>query len=766
MSKPDLNPLARSIAMAFAAPLMLAMPVMAQQAAPAAASEGSAALEEVVVTARRTKEKLQDVPTAVTAISLKDLAELKIEGFESIAQTVPNVYIQKQGGSASTAQMQIRGISNGSLNQQIDSGIGLYVDGVYFGRPGAAAFDMADLERVEVLRGPQGTLFGRNATGGAINLITSGPTGQFGGNFEVGFGNFNQRRVKGTINTPEFNGLSARITLGHTESDGDVKNTAPKQTFTFTGPLGPYSTLTTNERGGDNKTDGGLIALSYKGVKDLKVDYKFDFSDWKGTLNYRKSADIVNGVPVGFDYTDSLYIPLEGVAKNNVRGHSLVVEYALSKQLTVKYIGGFRNYDLDVPGNQVFGDGGTTDLGNGSIGTSLFAKRAEKQRQSSHELQLIGTVGKVDWLAGLFTFEEKGNVNGPIIFGTNFGGVPIGPTNTIDPAAFNYFLGQDTDIKNKSDAAYAHATWHVDDKLAVSGGIRHTRDNRSEHIIAAGTLGATLGKPPVDSTFSGKHTDYDASITYKISPEASVYGKYATGYVSGGTLLGTKFDPEQMKAFEVGFKSELLERRLRLNVALFQQKRKDAQIEFFDGNTGGYLMGKSDTKASGLEIEANMKVTKDLSLNAAYGLTEARQSGDLRVTQPKHTLYIGADYKFQRWENGILPSVRVDANWRSDHYTMKCPAGTAQDPGKDTCSGAVNVALNEATKLKANTQLSARATLADIKLFGEATGRLSIWGRNLLNTHELEYNFSLGATTIANTFQRPRTFGVEFAMDF
>src|SRR5207237_661344 len=126
------------------------------------AADGSTTLETVVVTARRTKEKLQDVPTAVTAISMKDLAELKIEGFESIAQTVPNVYIQKQGGSASTAQMQIRGISNGSLNQQVDSGIGLYVDGVYFGRPGAAAFDMADLERVEVLRGPQGTLFGRN----------------------------------------------------------------------------------------------------------------------------------------------------------------------------------------------------------------------------------------------------------------------------------------------------------------------------------------------------------------------------------------------------------------------------------------------------------------------------------------------------------------------------------------------------------------------------------------------------------------------------
>ncbi|HWI09848.1 MAG TPA: TonB-dependent receptor, partial [Burkholderiaceae bacterium] len=570
----------------------------------------------------------------------------------------------------------------------------------------------------------------------------------------------------GTINTPEFNGLSARVTLGHSQSDGDVKNTAPKQTFAFTGPLGPYSSVTTNERGGDNRTDSGMIAVSYKGVPNLKVDYKFDFSNWKGTLNYRQTGDVVNGVATGFDYQTSLFVPLEGTAKNDVRGHSLIAEYALNKNLTVKYIGGFRNYDLDVPGNQVFGEAGTTDLGGGNIGTSLFAKRAESQRQSSHELQLIGTVGSVDWLAGLFTFEEKGSANAPVVFGTNYGGAPIGPTNTIDPAFFHYFIGGDIDVKNKSDAAYLHSTWHINNQFDLSGGVRHTRDKRSEHIIAAGLLGATTGSPPVDSEFSGSHTDYDASITYKITPEASVYAKYATGYVSGGTLRGTKFDPEEMKAFEVGFKSELLERRLRLNVALFHQKRKDAQIEFFDGNTGGVLMGKSDTKASGLEVEANAKITRNLSLNGSYGLTEATQSGDLRVTQPKHTLYLGTEYKFDRLGNGIVPSARLDANWHSAYYTMKCPAGTAQDPGKDTCSGTVNAPVDAATKLKSDTLLSARASLSDIKLFGNATGRLSLWGRNLLNKHDPEYNFSLGATTIATTFQRPRTFGVDFAMDF
>ncbi|HNC69785.1 MAG TPA: TonB-dependent receptor, partial [Pseudomonadales bacterium] len=147
---------------------------------PPAENQRATQIEEVMVTARRVAEDIQSVPTAISAIGAKDLAGLRIEGFQTVGQTIPNLYINKQGGSPAAPQMNMRGVSNGSLNPEVDSGIGLYVDGIYLSRSGAAAFEMADLERIEVMRGPQGTLFGRNSTGGAINLITARPPGEAG----------------------------------------------------------------------------------------------------------------------------------------------------------------------------------------------------------------------------------------------------------------------------------------------------------------------------------------------------------------------------------------------------------------------------------------------------------------------------------------------------------------------------------------------------------------------------------------------------------
>ncbi len=798
MRKPKRSALAQSVLIALSSPLMFALPAMAQDAAipapSASAPEQSAAapatqapaqatpptqegLQQVTVTARRTKERLIDVPTSVTAITSKDLEDLKISSFQDVGQTVPNVYISKQAGAPSAPQMQIRGVANGSLNMQVDSGIGLYVDGVYIGRPGASAFELADLEQVEVLRGPQGTLFGRNATGGAINMITASPSGFFGGDIEAGVGNFGQRRAKLRLDTSEWNGLSARLTVGYTKIDGDIANTAPRQSFAFTGSLGPYPSFTTNERSGDSDTKAAMLAVHYKGIPDLKIDYKADLSDWKGTLDYRESGNLdANNQPVGFTYpSGGLYVPLEGTASDKVHGQSLVAEYALSKAWTLKYIFGLRGYKEDTPGNQVVGDAGTTDLGGGSFGTALFAMREESQHQHSHELQLIRSQGSVDVIAGLFAFEEKGWVNDPILFGTLYGGVPIGPTNDIEPANFNYFLGQDSAVDNKSMAAYLHSTWHVSD-FDLSGGLRRTHDNRSELIVAGGAIGSgAAGAPAANQAFGyhGDHTDYDVSATYKLGKDANVYAKYATGYVSGGTLLGTRFGPEGMKAVELGYKTQAWDQRLRLGVSVFDQHRTNAQIEYFDSTNGGYLMGQGSEVSKGVEIESSLAATKSLSLNLAYGYVDAKSSGNLNVTQPKDTLYLGAAYTFPNIGE-VVPSFRIDASYHTKYTTLKCNAGYAEDPGKDTChldptltAGQVAALpqLQEALLIPAGTQLSANLTFANIML-GQYQGKVSLWGRNLLNERHIAYNFSLGGTAIASTFDRPRTIGADFSLDF
>jgi iron complex outermembrane receptor protein len=763
-----------------------AAPAEAGATAPAKVEERATEVQRIEVVARRTRENLQDVPTAVTAITSKDIADLQINGFEAVGQTVPNLYIQKQGGSPQAPQMQIRGVSNGSLNMQVDSGIGLYVDGVYMGRPGAAAFDLADLERVEVLRGPQGTLFGRNATGGAINLITAGPTGDFGFYGQIGAGNYNQRTYKGTLNTPTWNGLSARITLGHAQQDGDVKNTAAKRTFLFPEPFG---SVTTNDRGGDNNSDAGLLALSYKGVKNLKVDYKYDFDNWRGTMNYRQNGNLdttpcdPNNAPLNcllpamtavapfdqsFSYKSSLAVPMESTASNKVQGNSLVAEYALSDGLTAKYTGGYRSYKINVGGNQVYGASEYIDT-NGVVGTPgsafvpLLALRVEAQHQQSHEVQLIGHTPSFDWLAGAFYFDESGYVNNPVMLYRSYRS--DGVVNPISVAGFDYFVGQNVSVSNQSTAAYLHGTWHVSN-FDLSGGVRYTKDKRTEDVIAGGLIGAVN---PGNQSFSydGSNTDYDVSGTYKINKDSNVYAKYSTGYVSGGTLFGTRFDPEKMKAIELGYKSSLLQNKLRFNVAVFDQQRSNVQIEGF--TSVGYFMGKgSDIRSDGVELEATYVPVAGLTLNGSFGYTDVSSSGQTRTFQPEETAYLGAQYEFAALKNGMMPSARIDASWHSKAYRLSCPAGQDQVPGTDTCVGVANPALDEAAAIPAVTMLGARLSLGNIK-FGDgnnAVGTLSLWGRNLLNERVVSYPYTLGGSTIATTFTQSRTYGVEFSLDY
>ena len=420
-----------------------------------------------------------------------------------------------------------------------------------------------------------------------------------------------------------------------------------------------------------------------------------------------------------------------------------------------------------MPGNQVLGDQYTFNYptfdtsanGTGQIVTfGLFAIREEDHKQSSHEFQLIGKTGPVDWLLGAFTFEETGGLNDPILLdftGTN--PLVIGPTNVVSAAAGNYFIGQKLSVNNKSRAAYAHANWKITPDLILGGGIRRTQDEREEDIIAAGALANTVSK------FKGGNTDYDTTLTYKFDKDTNVYGKYATGYISGGSLGGTKFDPEKMRSAEVGFKTIAFDRKLRFNAAVFSQKRIDAQIEYF--GAAGYSMGKADFKQTGLELEGQYVATTNLTLNASLGVTEDNSSGDLHVTQPKQNLYAGFEYTFPEMF-GTTPVFRFDANWHPGYYTTKCPAGQTQDPGKDTCSGTVATALDQASKLKAATTLNARLTFDNIQFGDKVTGRFSLWGRNLTNNKNVAYDFSLGATTLASTFERPRTYGVEFAFDF
>lgn len=745
----------------------------------------TSALEEVVVTARRTEESLQEVPVAVTALTRNTLEALRIDSFLTVGQTVPNVYIQKQGGSPTAPQMNIRGVSNGSLNLQVDSGIGLYVDGVYVGRPGASAFDMADLERVEVMRGPQGTLFGRNSTGGAINLITAKPSGEADFGLDFTAGNFNHREYRARLDTAEWNGLSARLVVGHVEYEGDVENLSPQRSYTFDAPFGTY---TSNSRGGDSDTDNAYLAINYEGIERLTVDYKFDYSNWKGTMSYRQMGsfgpcvdfdatpgqciignglvDPVHPFDLSFDYRDELAAPLESGAEQITRGHSLTADFAISDSLSIRYIGGYREYQLDTGMNQVWGASEYVDTAGiiggvpGGIYAPLMALRKEDQDQFSNELQLIGNSDSLEWIVGAFQFKEEGAVNNPIFLSQTFSDGQFIP---ISVEAFHYFVGQDVEVTNESMAAYAHMTWHLGD-FDLSGGVRYTEDDREEYIIAAGLYGAVLpGNQSFD--YSDDHLDYDASLTYNFTDSANVYVKYATGYVSGGSLGGNAFGQDEMELYEVGMKADFFDRTLRLNGAIFRQDRTDVQIEGF--TSIGYFMGRGeDITADGIELEATWIPVTGLSLNASWGYTDVDSSGDLRTYQPENTAYLGGQFDFPDLANGIQTSFRVDWSWRDEVYRLACIAGQDQVPATDVCAGTPDYALDDAAAIGEVNMVSANLVFANIPLGQDTHLKATVWGRNLLDEDEIEFNFTLGGPTITNTFMCPRTYGVDISLDF
>jgi len=544
----------RALLFACVAPISLNV-AMAQET-PLAPPTGG--LEEIVVTARRVEEKLQDVPTAITAISSKELEAQQIFSVEDIGNTVPSLNMQPQIGTPAVPQIAIRGISNGSLNPEVDSPIGIYVDGVYLGRAVGSEFDLADLERIEVLRGPQGTLFGRNAEAGAINFVTQAPTGVYDGHLETTFGNYNLKRVKATFDTPEIDGLSMRVTVLHTEQDGYVKNTSPGVTLDLPAPFGPQTSTSTL---GGNDTTAALFAARY--VRDnLTIDYKFDFTDeitqaqpteilgFDSTGNGGFAKSVFASQPsLGStgNYSTSYRNSLASLTSNDefvIMGHALTAQYDLTDALTLKSISSYRSND--EKGGLNFNDGNLLRdpafLG-GTPGELLcvicsIAKRP--QHQYSEELQVLGHEDKFDWIGGLFFFDEKAFQNDATYILQGF--TPVGH-NIYSPGALSaadYTSGSLDEAHNRSLAAYVHATAHVTDQIDISGGIRHSEDYRyAAYWTGPDAIPGTSRNLSKD--FS--HTDFEFTASYKLMPDVNLYGRVATGYVGPGDRVAD-FDPD------------------------------------------------------------------------------------------------------------------------------------------------------------------------------------------------------------------------------
>jgi iron complex outermembrane receptor protein len=760
----------RLFLLACAAPCAFAAtPAFAQEATQAAGSNG--ALEEVVVTARRVQENLQSVPTAITAFTTQDLKEQQILSFGDIANNVPNLNLQTQFGEPATPFITIRGFSNGTLNPSVDSPVGLYIDDVYIGRAVGAAFDLADLDQLEVLRGPQGTLFGRNATGGALSFHTKKPTGQFDAHLETSFGDYGLKRVKATVDTPEFDGFAARLTVLHSENDGYVKNSAADRSYVLPDPFG---TIHAADTFGSNDQTGVAFALSYKGIDRLSVDYKFDFTNQVQSQLATQGLGFADGdsfqkllvadqgpsrVPISLTRLSTLPLGFNTPGDLTVIGHSLTTGYEIADDLRIKSITAYRSMREDTGGNAI--DGGTwigTPLTAATLGipagtpwTLISSIARRTQHQWSEEFQLIGNEENFDWIAGFYYFNEIGYQNDPVLSGFFGTGIltPAGLAASLkSPGA--YILGTIDGADNTSLAGYAHGTYHLGDSVDLSGGLRYTNDQRTYDHLSPGNV--------FSQQADFYHTDWDASATYKFSPDVSLYAKASTGYLAGGSLGGFNFKPETNQSYEIGLKSEFFDHKLRANLVGFYQHVRNVQVTEFDTTHGTYIINGGGENINGVELETRAIVAPGLQLTANFGYSRTPSNvnpvSGLNITAlyPSQNLALGAEYDTPPLFGDTYASFRVDANWTSGYPGI---SNLPDTPG--------NNALIAATSTPAEWQVNLRASLVDIP-FGPTKGRVSIWTRNLLDNQNIA--FSREIFFAVGQFEIPRTFGVDLAVDF
>jgi iron complex outermembrane recepter protein len=541
----------------------------AQQVAPPSGSPG---LEEIVVTAQKRSENLQQVPISITALDAATLADERVESINDLMGLAPNMQVAQGAPAAgpTNPNIAIRGIeSNVNDVGAEDSPIAIYLDGVYLARAVGAVFDVADIERIEVLEGPQGTLYGRNAVGGAINVITQEPKGVFGVKQDLSGGNYGEFRTRTRLDLPEAAGLSASITFLHSENGGYVHNVGAGQTWNFaTATNGHLGIETSPSMLGSSDTNAVFVALKYQppALDNLTINYKFDYSDENDVPNgqqlvavYAPATAIYGLQPPGFrpivSYSPSYTVnnPFATENPSTIWGQSLTIDYTVNDWLKLKSLTGYRSLQV-TDTNQL--DGGNNLMLGGQPYGLIVATEFADQHELSEELDANLTTSFVDATAGIYYFHEgSANYVNEIVFESIPNHTPGLPG-----------VSQSNDNMNVS--VYGQATFHLIDKLDLTAGLRYSTDDRATtDLTSDGFTGESVHH----------RVDWLAELAYHFTPDIMAYGKVSTGYISGGDYNSVAFQPETITTAEAGAKSDMLEKRLRANVAIYWSDLRNYQ---------------------------------------------------------------------------------------------------------------------------------------------------------------------------------------------
>lgn len=730
-------------------------------------SEPSATVNEIVVTAQRREQNLQDVGIAITAISGENIEKLNLSSSSDLARSVPNLSIGEPSGAGSQPAIFMRGIGLSDFATNNAGPIGVYIDDIYISSPSAQIFQLFDLDRVEVLRGPQGTLYGRNTTGGAIRFISARPGDEFEARLRTQYSSFETTKFEGMIAGPISDNVGIRLAAVKDDSEGFSRNLF------------------------DGSRRNGQDSLAFRGLLDA------EFGD-RITAQLSFHAGIVDGPAASYRLQGLM--EADGVtpcASADVRANRCFDFFGFSAPDDWRTVNENREPTLDVDsyiGSFRLGWEGDNVTLVSITGFQTLDKLHQEENDMNplswlavdygvesdsftQEIQASGNFGRHEWIAGLFYLNETLDQLQIADLGREFRPVvesvdPVSFPGGFDPVGaaiglpvFSYNTANRQ--KTKSFAAYAQNQFAVTDRLNLIAGLRYTNEKKS-FVQQAVFIEPDFTVPLFDFTDSmtDNNLSWKLGAEYHASDDVLIYGSATTGFKAGGYNGGFLFDaseqnpydPEKILAFELGFKSTLWDGLARFNATAFLNKYSDMQLYRFE-TFGGLIptsildnAGKADTM--GVEAELTLAPARGLDIQLAVGFLDTELveyqsdagpdlTGNRLIQSPKFSFNGAIDYAVPLGNAGEL-LLHTDFGYKSMTFFT-----ADNDPN-----------LSQPGYWLANGRVAFRG--------GDGLWEIAIFANNLFDKEYLQYGFPLGDLQGSNQLMigRPRSIGGEISFRF
>jgi iron complex outermembrane receptor protein len=729
---------------------------MAQNAA--TMDKESTQLETITVTSQKRIERLIDVPLSVTNVGKAELEQRGIKELRDLGDAAPNLTISQ--GNDFSSKVIIRGVGANSRNIGFDSRVGIYIDGVYLGQSPAINQGLVDLERIEVLRGPQGTLFGKNTIAGAVNLISQAPSDEFEGTVGVTQGNFSKQNFHLKLNTPLSDDTAFTFFLNQSTEDGYIENKL------------------LNTTAGDKDETAGRVVLKSRVNDELTVSFNADYATQeRAAISGVMLTGPFGGDPTTGPFGDILqgtandkfatYQDTDSIEDKNVWGLSLTLDYEMQNDFFMKSITSHRKTDMNI----------TIDVDRSALKV-LNTDYRDIYSQTTQEFQLISPdQNKFKYMLGVYLFNLNSTSTRAGINGDQIG---VFGDPRLKPGQNAVFI--EGAVDTTSYALYTNASYELNEQWELGAGVRYSSETKDVDWKIDGSKSGffALAVASLNDKRTDNYISPAVNINYAISPSSQAYARVSTGFKSGGYNLdfvtsnvfeaGLEFDKETVTSFELGYKAELLDKRLTFNTALFSAQYKDYQVnQFVDlggGRTAISITNAAEVKTQGLELEFAYQATGDLAISGSLGLLDASfdsfpgggtggvdATGNRLSNAPEVSLSLGLTY-YQE-----IPYLSSDLFYRLDYnYTGEQYFLVNNDDNYPLPNGKVV----DYDKAESFSTLNARITL----LTNDGAWGVSLWGQNLTDSDHMVGSFREFFGAVMATYAKPRSYGIEVKYNF